>query len=307
MWRNDIWNTRINQDEVAKALDQAAVSGVLTVEEIDVVIADLIEVRNPLRQNLMRKGGSGENWNVTRRTDRGAGAFVNDTETLNNSNGTYTRTAFPYKTPAFQGQVTRKAQAVGRTFGDLLMDEIENGMQVIKDLEEDALINGDATGSPKEYDGLKILLDAQAGQTLDLLGTELTLAAMDEAIDLVKGNADMIITSKRTARELNALNQSKQRFNDIIEVNGGFRLKTYDGIPIYTSNSISITEGGGNESRIYILDTTEVFIGELTPLTFVNLAKTSSQFDAFEIFEDLTLVYKNPVKTSQIKRIIPAA
>jgi hypothetical protein len=304
MWTKDIWNTRFKQDEVRKALDQSAVSGVLTVEEIDTVIADLIEIRNPLRQNLMRQGGSGENWNVTRRTDRGAGAFVNDTETLSDDNATYTRTAFPYKTPAFQGKVTRRAQAVGRTFGDLLMEEIENGMQVIKDLEEDTLVNGSISGNAKQFDGLKVLLDAQAGQTLDLSGAELTLDAMDEGIDLVLGNADMILTSKRTARELNALLQTKQRFNETVEVEGGFRLKSYDGIPIFTSNFVSITEST-NQSRVYILDSSEVFVGELTPLSFVNLAKTSSQFDAFEIFEDIVLVYKNLVKAAQIKAIAP--
>lgn len=301
-----VWDTRISEKEISKALDLAGAANILQ-EQIDKVIADLIEVRNPLRQNLIRRPGGGSAWRAIRRTARGSGAWVNDTETPSDSQSTYTKTDFPYKTPLFQGKVTRKAQAEGRTFGDLLMEEIENGLQVVRDLEEDALINGDATGTPKEPDGLKVLLDAQAGQTVDLSAAALTLEKMDEAIDLVDGQVDMIITSKRTARELNALLQADQRFVDRTEVEGGFRLRSYDDAPIYKSNSVAINEGTGtNESRIYFLDTSEVFVAELTPLTFLTLAKTSSQFDSFEIFEDMVLVFKNPKKAAQIKGITPA-
>lgn len=300
-----VWDPRISEQEVEKALDIAGSDAMLQ-EQLDKTIADLIEVRNPLRQNLLRKSGEGSAFRVVRRTARGNSAWVNDTETKSDDNSTYTKTDFAYKTPLFNGKVTRKAQAEGRTFGDLLMEEIDNGLQVIRDAEEEALVNGDSSGDPKEPDGLKVLLDAEAAQTVDLAANPVTLEKMDEAIDLVEGQVDLILTSKRTSREINALLQSAQRFPDIMEVEGGFRVKSYDGAPIFKSNNVSITEGGGNESRIYFLDSTEVFIAELTPLTFLALAKLSSQFDSFEIFEDLVLVFKNPKKASQIKGITPA-
>jgi len=300
-----LWNSRLSNKEISKALDIAGGDAMLQ-EMIDKVIADLIEVRNPLRQNLMRKASSGSAYRVVRRTDRGTATWVDDNDSGTESEGTYTKTDFPYKTPLFEGKVTRKLQAEGATFGDLLMEEITSGMQVIRDTEEDALVNGSISVDAKQFDGLKVLLDAQAAQTVDLSGNPLTLEAMDEAIDKVEGNVDLILTSKRTARELNALLQSNQRFVDKVEVEGGFRLRSYDDAPIYRSNFVAINEGTGtNESRIYFLDSTEVFVGELTPLTFMALAKDSSQYDKFHIFEDIVLVFKNPKKAAQITGITP--
>ena len=292
----------IPDEELRKALDMTGGAGLIQ-EEIDKVIADLVEVNNPLRQNLPRKRGSGSKYIINRRTDRGTGAWLADTDSMSDSEGTYAQVEFAYKTVGFQGKVTRKLQAAGKSYSDILQDEIESGIQVIKDAEEDKLINGVVSGDPKEIDGLITLI---TGGQVSTLNAELTLDALDKAIDLCIGKPDMLIMSKRSARELNALLQVYQRFVETTEVKGGFRLMSYNGIPIYPSIYISDDESGGatGDSSIYILDTSEVFVGELTALTMSRLAKTSTQFDAFEIYEDMVLVLKNTKKAVRLKGIL---
>ena len=110
----------------------------------------------------------------------------------------------------------------------------------------------------------------------------------------------MLIMSRRQHRKLNQLLQSAQRFIEMVEVKGGFRLQSYQGIPIFDSVFIADNQGSGNSSDIFIVDTTGVFLGELTPLQFNPVGTTTSQFMAFDIFEDLTLVLANNLLASRL-------
>jgi len=113
----------------------------------------------------------------------------------------------------------------------------------------------------------------------------------------------MMIMSKKANRKLNSLLQAQQRFTDTMEVKGGFRLQSYNGIPIFRSIWISDaqTQGTANNcSDIFILDTSAVWVGELTPLNMVRLAQKSSQGSEFDILEDITLVLANDIKVSRL-------
>ncbi|OGR89721.1 MAG: hypothetical protein A2992_06390 [Elusimicrobia bacterium RIFCSPLOWO2_01_FULL_59_12] len=295
-------------EQLKKALDMAAAGAALQQPLVDRVLQELIEVNNPLRQNLPRKPGSGSAWILNQRTARGsASAFVNDTEEPTETQGTYVPKQFAYKTVLDRRKVTRKLVAVGKTLLDTEAEEVENGLQNVRDSEESALINGDATASPKQFDGLRKL--TPAGQTVvaGANGAPLTLDLMDQAIDLNRGNPNMIIMSKKANRKLNALLQAQQRFVDTMEVKGGFRVQVYNGIPIFRNIWISDTQTQGTSNAatdIYILDTSSVWLGELTPLKMVRLAQKSSQYSEFDIFEDVTLVLANDIKVSRLAGVL---
>ena len=291
-------------EQLKKALDMASAGGALQQPLIDRVLQELIEVNNPLRVNLPRKPGSGSAWILNQRTSRGAAAgFVNDTEEPTETQGGYAPKSFAYKTILDRRKVTRKLQAVGKTLLDVEAEEVENGLQNVRDAEENALINGDATANPKQFDGLRKLIPVGQVVVAGANGAPMSLDLLDQAIDLNKGNPSLLIMSKKANRKLNGLLQAQQRFVDTMEVNGGFRVQVYNGLPIFRANSISDAQTQGtatNATDIYILDTSAVWVGELTPLKMLRLAQKSSQGSEFDIYEDITLVLANDIKASRL-------
>jgi len=296
--------------DIQKALDISGAGSILMQPVIDRVVAQLVDYRNPLRQNLPRKPGSGNAWILNRRTPAGGtpAKWVVDTEELTEDEGTYAQVSFYYKTLAARGRVTRKLQAVGRTYADVLADELEARALEFKNQEDLALTTGATTASAtsREFQGLKFLIPSTqrvvCAASAD--GGTLTLAILDEAIDLCLFDPDMMIMTKKTRRIINALLQSQQRFVDKIEVKGGFKLLSYNELPIYTSNNMVntqqvsvlgsvVSELGGATSSIYIVDTEHTWVGELTPIKVQPLAKTSSQFDKFDIYCDEVLVVRD--------------
>lgn len=295
-------------EQLKKALNMANAGAALQQPLVDQVLQELIEVNNPIRQNLPRKPGSGSDWILNQRTARGAGgSFVDDTDEPTETQATYAQKKFPYKTVIQRGKVTRKLVAVGKSLLDIEAEEVDNALQAVRDAEEDALINGDSTVNPKQFNGLRKLI--QAGQTVvaGANGAPLTLDLMDQVLDLNRGNPNMIIMSKKANRKLNALLQAQQRFVDTVEVKGGFRVQVYNGIPIFRSIYVSDaqTQGTSNVATdVFVLDTSSVWVGELTPLKMVRLAQKSSQYGEFDIFEDLTLVLANDIKASRLAGVL---
>lgn len=299
--------------DIRKALGTDDAGSVLIQPEIDKVLQHLIEFKNPLRQNLPRKRGSGPSWYLNRRTPGTTGAqFVGDKDTINEDQGSYVRVEFAYKTIAAKGKVTRKMQAVGRSYIDVLAEEIEARAAEFKDYDDWALFRGSSSSDSDEYDGLDILVTQSVSCATTTSAGPLTLAKLDQAIDTCSGDPNMIIASKRSRRVLNQLLQSYQRFVNVVEVKGGFKVITYNNIPIFTSTNIVDTMlmaaggasvsayTGGGASSLYVLDTEFVWVGELTPLTIEPLAKTSSQFDEFDLYCDEALVMANAQKHVKI-------
>lgn len=264
---------------------------------------------------MKRKKGSGAAYYVNRRTPSSTAAtFVGDTDDLTESTGTYTQVAFNYKTLGVQGKVTRKARAIGADYVDLLAAEMEAKAEEFKDKEEWAYLWGDASTDSKAFNGLWKLCDddnkIKAGS--DSGGGALTLDLMDQAIDAVRGNPDLIICSKRTRRRLNALLQAQQQFVNVTEVKGGFKVLSYNGIPVLVSSNVPDTLTvavdcsdiagltGGTLSTLFVLDSSKVFVAELTPLKVEPLGKVSSQYDAFDIYCDEVLVATDAMAISMI-------
>lgn len=291
-------------EQLKKALDIANAGAQLQQPLVDRVLQDMIEVNNPLRQNFPRKPGSGSDWILNQRTSRGAGgAFVDDTDEPTETQASYTQKKFAYKTVIQRGKVTRKLVAVGKTLLDIEAEEVENALQAVRDAEEDALINGDSSVNPKQFNGLRKLVPSGQVVTAGANGAPLSLDLMDELIDQNRGNANMLIMSKKANRKLNALLQAQQRFVDTMDVKGGFRVQVYNGIPIFRSIFVSDAQTQGTSTNctdVFAVDTSAMWIGELTPLKMMRLATKSSQYGEFDIFEDLTLVLANDIKVSRL-------
>lgn len=298
--------------DIFKALGISEAGDILRQPEIDKIVAQIVEYKNPIRMNFPRKTGSGDKWYINRRTPGTTGAqWVSDTDSITEETGSYTQVTFAYKTLATKGRVSRKLQAQGASYASVLADEIEAQSLDFKDKEDYGLVWGNANNS-NEFDGMDRLITSAQTVVMSSVsgGAVITLTKMDEVIDQCAFEPDMIICSKRTRRQLNAALQASQRFVNSIEVRGGFKVSSYNNIPVFVSTNIMNTQTfsgtvvssntGGACSTLYVIDTEHMWIGVLTPITVLELAKTTSQRDDFEIYCDETLVLRNPLSPAKL-------
>lgn len=305
-----------------KSLEEADLSALYHDREIDKVLVELVDYLNPVRQAMQRRPGIGEGYLVRyRATGITAGTTIDviDTDTLTESVGVYTEVLLPYKTIGAQGKLSRRVQKTGRSIADLMREEMERKAEEIKDAEEFRMFWGNSpTANSKQWAGLNSFYNSNSdrivGLTTTSVGVDITLAKMDEFIDLNIGNPRMLVTSRTGRRKINALLQSTQRYVDRTEIAGGFRVITYNDIPIVACtnlpDTLQISTGGtvtsltgGSTTVIMALDLEDNFMCVLTELTLMPLAKVSSQYDEFDIFMDEVFVCRDGRHLSMLSGI----
>ena len=120
---------------------------------------------------------------------------------------------------------------------DLEAAVVELKAKAVKDKFEEIFIYGDSTTSPKQFDGLRLLIDTttESDQVIaaGATGATLTLSMLDELIDAVKGGKpDMLIMSRRSRRKINALVRASGGLVDSDRDQWGNFVQLWDGIPI---------------------------------------------------------------------------
>ncbi|MFH1002853.1 MAG: phage major capsid protein [Chloroflexota bacterium] len=151
---------------------------------------------------------------------------------------------------------------------DLEVAVVELKAKALRDNFEETFIYGDASASPKQYDGIRHLIDTTTpGSQLIAMGAAgatLTLSKLDELIDAVAGGKpDMLLMSRRSRRKINALVRAAGGMMDADRDTWGNFIQLWDGVPIGVSDWIldthtmatSVETGttGGNCSTIYAL------------------------------------------------------
>ena len=120
---------------------------------------------------------------------------------------------------------------------------------------QDTFITGDTTVDTNSFDGLGILATAAQELTMGANGGALTLAKLDEMIDLVKpGKPDILLMSKRSRRKLKALLTASTHYVESGADQFGRQVLFYDGIPVLVDDFQPNTETEGTEvaaSSIY--------------------------------------------------------
>ena len=253
--------------DLHKALDLATgISQGMIQPKIDKVIADLLEHDWPLWQNLTKKPWDTIDYQYrekTTQTGGTGGGWVSDTgEPSTDASITRVPQSVRHRTILERGGVTTAMQKGGQNYKDLLAQEIEDIMLLIRDDVEDAIINGDNGVDANQPDGIRVL--TPSGQTVVAAanGAPVTLDMLDETVDKILGNAKMILCSKRTRRQVNALLKANQMVADVKEVKGAFKLPAYSDIPMFVSSRISDAQTQGsasNASDLFVVDTTHVW------------------------------------------------
>jgi hypothetical protein len=102
---------------------------------------------------------------------------------------------------------------------------------------ENTVLTGSIALDSNSFDGIRTLVPA--GQTIfpAAAGGSLTLALLDELIDLVKGGKpDLLLMSKRTRRKLKSLLQASAHYVESGADQFGRQVMFYDGIPVEVSD-----------------------------------------------------------------------
>jgi hypothetical protein len=268
-----------------------------------------------LQAVLDRTAGSGDKAYVNRRAAGSTGgAWVADTDGGTEETGSYSQASFVYRTLLTRGKVTRKMQAIGRSYGDALATEIVAKAEDFADALEIGCITGDSAANANQINGLLTLVnavgtDSVANITTAAGGGALVLSRLDEAIDKVKGSSarqDLVIVGSFAGlRGVNAALQAQQQFTNETEIAAGYRVRTYDGIPLVISTRMPDTLAagaaggiitaftGGSTTALAVINRRYVKLEELTPTTVMPLARSDSQFDQFDMFWDGALVLHN--------------
>jgi hypothetical protein len=149
---------------------------------------------------------------------------------------------------------------------DLEAAVVELKAKALRDKFEDTFIYGNATTNPKQFDGLRKLIDTStAGSQVIAMGSTgatLTLGKLDELIDAVKGGKpDLLLMSRRSRRKINALVRAAGGMIETDRDNWGNFIQLWDGIPIgvndwildthVLSGSVETATTGGTCSTIY--------------------------------------------------------
>jgi hypothetical protein len=295
-----------------RSMSVSSAGSVLLQTNINKVVQQLTLREFGLQAVLDRKPGSGNAAYINRRTaGTSGGVWVADTDSATEETGTYAQTSFAFKTLLTRGRVTRRLQATARSYGDALATELIGKSEDFANAYEDGCMNGDAAHFTNQFSGALTLVNAVSSQVVAnstlTAGGALSLAKLDEAIDRVRGAGNrsdlVIVASFNGSRKLNAALQAQQQFTNMTEIAAGFRVRTYDTIPIVIStqmgNALDWSGStlnaftGGSTTAILVINRRYMWLEELTPTTVMPLAKSTSQYDEMDIYSDSALVYSN--------------
>ncbi len=138
---------------------------------------------------------------------------------------------------------------------DLEAAIIELKAKALRDKFEDTFIYGDDTANPKQFDGLRKLIDTTTASDQVIAagasGATLTLSMLDELIDAVKGGKpSMLLMSRRSRRKINVLVRAVGGMMESDRDKWGNFIQFWDGIPVGVNDWILDTHvvSGGVET-----------------------------------------------------------
>ena len=149
---------------------------------------------------------------------------------------------------------------------DLEAAVVELKAKALRDKFEETFIYGDSATSAKQFDGLRKLIDTTTASSqviaMGATGATLTLAKLDELIDVIKGGKpDLLLMSRRSRRKINLLVRAAGGMIETDRDNWGNFIQLWDGIPIgvndwildthVLTDSVETATTGGTCSTIY--------------------------------------------------------
>lgn len=272
--------------DIRKALDTSAgtTGAVLVPEVIDAGIRMFVETRSPLWNVIRKFPFDGYAYAYREQNGLPVASFGAELGALPAAqNATYIERTVQIKSIYIRGELSGQIIEASKTLVNILEREIENSaMGMVRTLEQ-KLIAGDSVAQPNEFDGLAKWITTTVDGT-DTGGATggadgpLSLALLDQLLDAPPGGEPThLIMSKAMRRKLWSILQPQVRYMDSVEIEGGFRVPTYGGLPI-----IDLFDNGTIlADTVLAPDLRLVYLPILKPLTYEELAHTRDSIDYF--------------------------
>ncbi len=293
--------------ELREALTAAGAAALIP-KIIDPILLEYQRRYSPLVRSIPMQRWEADVYYFNQRTAFASGGFVPDGGARPVANSTYVQNSFQMKHVETVGAVTGYAQEVTRqVIGDLRQTEIQGSIRGYYWDVETGILWGNAASTANQaqpqFDGLDTQIsNYSAGGTqnaLDKAGNTLTLAMLDELIDMVEQNAAMpvfddtwmIVMSSTANSKIAQLLTNQQRFNDRVEIAAGLIVPTYRNVPLIKTSFLSsrsysmgavtpgtVTYSGATLSGIYKYVLTPVISrqGETLPSPEVTSSSVSA-------------------------------
>ena len=260
---------------------------------VDEDIVDLTRIDTPLVNLIPRVTNRGltADWNQI--TAIASGVFLAEDAALPDQDDTFVRQFTPIKFGYAIGRVTGQLQAGARGYIDAMALAVRNKTLAIKRLEENTLINGDATANPLEYDGLIVEITAN-GQVINQGGLAITLDDVQQIITDAYNNGglpNLLVTDANTLQAIKALVLEQFRFVDDLDVAWGLKTTAFAShigvIPIIPSRFMPQVSGS---RALLALDLSVIEMRVLQDVTMELLAKVNdSQKFFLKVYEALII------------------
>jgi hypothetical protein len=207
--------------------------------------------------------------------------FYDVGDTWAESTPTFTQLTAALKILGGDADVDNFLKATRSNLQDLETSIIELKAKALKNKFEETFIYGNVATNPKQFDGLKKIIDTATASSqviaVGATGAALTLTKLDELIDAIKGGKpDMLLMSRRSRRKINALIRAsgsgiveteRDQWGNFIELWNGIQIGIDDYIlDTHTlSGSLETATTGATSSTIYAMQFGE---GALCGLTY---------------------------------------
>jgi HK97 family phage major capsid protein len=237
----------------------------------DVLLTGVIETiikDSPILQSLPFIEIVGNGLTYNRENAAATAAFYDVGDTWTESTPTFTQITTVLKIVGGDADIDNFLLSTRSNVQDLEAAVVQLKAKAVQQKFEDTFVNGDTSVDAKSFDGIDKLCDAGQTVSMGTNGATLTLAKLDELIDLVKGGKpDILLMSKRTRRTLNNLARTSGGFLEADRNEFGQMVQFYDGIPVGICDYISDAKTVGTSNDCSTVYAARLGEGALAGLT----------------------------------------
>jgi HK97 family phage major capsid protein len=237
----------------------------------DIVLQGVIEtivLDSPILQALPFIEITGNGLTYNRENTNPAATFFNVGDTWTEATPTFSQITATLSIVGGDADIDNFLLTTRSNIQDLQAAVIRLKAKAVQQKFEDTFVNGDTAVDAKSFDGIDKLTTGGQIATMGANGATMTLAKLDEVIDLVKGGPPaMLLMSKRSRRTLNGLARTTGSFLQTDRNEFGQMVQFYDGVPIGVSDYISDAKTVGTStdcSTVYAMQMGEGALAGLT-------------------------------------------
>ncbi|MEA3442933.1 MAG: phage major capsid protein [Chloroflexota bacterium] len=167
--------------------------------------------------------------------------FYDVGDTWAESTPTFDKVTATLKIMGGDADVDNYLKATRSNINDLEAAVVEEKAKALRHEFEKEFLYGNATTSPKQFDGIIKLIDTGSASAqviaMGATGAALTLTKLDQLIDAIKGGKpDMLLMSRRSRRKIQALARAAGSNLEVGKGMLGEFVQLYNGIPIAISD-----------------------------------------------------------------------